>query len=50
VNYVNQNYVLHNFKPIDENLDKIMFDEQMYVKVNIEFFFRILKNIGKLGS
>jgi len=36
---------LHNFKPIDEILDKIMFDWQMNVgRINIENAFGILKN------
>jgi len=45
VGYANQNYLLCNFKSIDGNLDKIMFDQQMNVgKVNIENVFGILKN------
>jgi hypothetical protein len=43
--YVNQTYLLYNFKPIDGNLDKIMFNQQMNVdKVNIENAFGILKS------
>ncbi len=43
--YASRDYVLCNFKPIDGNFDKIMFDQQMNVsKVNIENAFGILIN------
>jgi hypothetical protein len=43
--YVSWNCVLHNFKPVDGNLDKIMLDLQMNVsRVNMENVFGILKN------
>ncbi len=45
VGYANRDYLLCNFKPIDGNLDKIVFDQQMNVdKVNIENAFGILEN------
>lgn len=43
--YASRNYFLCNFKLVDGNLDKIMFDQQMDVgRVNIENAFGILKN------
>ncbi len=43
--YASWNYLLHNFKPVDGNLDKIMLDWQMNVsKVNNDNVSRILKN------
>jgi hypothetical protein len=43
--YASWNCVLHNFKPVDGNLDKIMLDRQMSVsRVNMENVFGILKN------
>ncbi len=45
VGYVSWYYIWHNFKPVDGNLDKIIFDQQMNVgRINLEMFFRILKN------
>ncbi len=38
-------YLLRNFKLVNGNLDKIMFNQQMIVgKINIENIFGILKN------
>ncbi len=36
---------MHNFKPVDENLDKITFNQQINVgRISIENVFGILKN------
>jgi hypothetical protein len=44
-----QNYLLCNFKLVDENLDKIMFDRQLNVKrINIENDFGNLKNRSRI--
>ncbi len=43
--YASWCYLLHNFKPIDGNLHKIMFDQQMNVgRVRIENAFGVLKS------
>ncbi len=43
--YASWYYLLRNFKPVDGNLEKIMFDQQMNVgRVSIENAFGILKN------
>jgi hypothetical protein len=43
--YASWDYLLHNFKLVDGNLDKIMFNQQMNVgRVNIKNVFGILKN------
>ncbi len=45
VGYASRDYLLCNFKPVDRNLDKIMFHQQMNVgRANIENSFGILKN------
>ncbi len=45
VSCASQYYLLHNFKLVHGNLDKIMFDQQMNVgKISIENVFGILKN------
>jgi hypothetical protein len=43
--YASQDYLLYNFKLVDEILHKVMFDQQMNVnKVKIENDFEFLKN------
>jgi len=43
--YASQDYLLCNFKLVDENLDKIMFNQQTNVnRVKIENDFEIFKN------
>jgi hypothetical protein len=43
--YASQYYLLRNFEPIDGNLHKIMFGQQMNVgRVSIENVFGILRN------
>jgi hypothetical protein len=43
--YANQYYLSHNFKPIDGNLLKITFNQQMNVgRVGIQNAFGILKS------
>ncbi len=42
VGYASWSYLLHNFKPVSENLDKIMFDRQINVsRISIENAFEI---------
>jgi len=42
--YASQDYLLCNFKLVDENLDKIMFNQQTNVnRVKIEMILRFLK-------
>jgi hypothetical protein len=49
VGYASYKYLLWNFKLINENLDKIVFDCQINAnKVNIEIVFVFLKNKWKI--